>query len=249
MENCKPVSTPMEISNTNMDNTLNKEIDKSIPFRSAIGSLNYLATISRPDIAFATNRLAQKVENPTMKDWISVKRIFRYLQYTRSSKLVYNDDAKLKIKVYSDADYGGSEDRKSTSGFIALINGTAVTWGSRKQNSVALSTMESEYMALAETTQEGLYLMKLLKDMGIEYNLEVFADNQSCIAFAENEKGPGKAKHIAIKYHFVKDLIEKKRLSLKYVDTSSNVADLFTKALSKEKLRNLVIAIGLRSYN
>ena len=247
MQDCKTSSTPMEIysSNNSEDTEDTVKIEESIPFRSAIGSLNYLAVISRPDIAYATHKLAQKVECPTTKDWIAVKRILRYLQGTKDLKLRYKRNHELNVEIFSDADYGGSDDRKSTSGYVVLVNKGAVAWASRKQACVALSTMESEYVALANASQEGLYLLQVLEDMGIKKSLEIAVDNQSCILFAKNECGPGKAKHISIKYYFVKDLVDQGTLKLKYVESLKNSADILTKSLSKDKHLKMVSQIGL----
>ena len=246
MENCKPLSTPMEHSSNNCDSKL---LSENTSFRSAIGSLNYLATISRPDISYSVGVLAAKVESPTHEDWLRMKRILRYLQLTKDRQICYQKENCCNVKVYSDADYAMSNDRKSTSGYITLINGGPVSWYSRKQRVTALSTMESEYVALASASQEALYIQQLLEEMGSKIDLVINVDNQSCIAYASNEKGPGRAKHISVKFHFVKDLIEQKKLELVYVETKKNAADILTKALTREKHFASLELIGLKGSN
>lgn len=119
MMNCNEIATPAEVEK-NCSNQEEVLLDPQVPFRALIGSLNYIANVSRPDILFAVNKLARKLEKPTTEDWIKGKRILRYLQGTRTYKIKYKRRSGMDLKLYRNADYAGSEDKKSTSGFIAL---------------------------------------------------------------------------------------------------------------------------------
>lgn len=244
MESCKSVKTPVESTGVIYQDDL-EPLGKDYPYRAVIGSLNYIALVSRPDISYATNILSRKLEKPTIKDWRAAKRVLRYLKGTSNYKICYNKSQDINIKMFTDSDFAGNDDRKSTSGFIALLNNAPITWYSRRQQVVALSTMEAEYVALASATQEGLYLQQVLNAMNIKFTMKVCVDNQSCLSFASNGKVPGRnAKHISIKFHFIKDLVEKGKLSLEYVASEDNVADIFTKVLANQKMQMALKKLG-----
>ena len=132
MQNCKGISTPSEVGDKGYQN--NERLDADVPFRKAVGCLLYLATVSRPDIMFATMKMAKVVENPKEKDWISIKRIMRYLQDTKGLAIRYtHSGGELALQNFSDADFGNSDDRRSISGYIAKFGGGAVSWCSRTQ--------------------------------------------------------------------------------------------------------------------
>ena len=247
MTECNPIATPAEVEketeriDENLDN-----LPESYPFRALVGSLNYIANVSRPDITFAVNKLSRKLERPTIKDWIAAKRVLRYLKGTKTAKIQYMKNGRNTLELYSDADFAGSKEKKSTSGFVAKMCGASIDWYSRRQQTVALNTMESEYVALASAVQESVYIKQLLDFIGTAVELKINVDNQSCIKFAENEKGPGRhAKHISVKYHYVKDMVEKKEVSLQYIETNNNVADICTKALVKAKHQVALAMLGV----
>jgi hypothetical protein len=160
MSDCKGVDTPLPTKKE----TTNSPIFENITlYQEAIGALNYLATNTIPDIAYAVSQVAQKMKEPNQDDWIKVKRIMRYLKKTESAKLTYKVKGSELIG-YSDASYAEEKNRKSTSGYAYLLNGAAISWRSKKQPIVALSSMEAEYIALASATKEGISLKKLEKD-------------------------------------------------------------------------------------
>ena len=245
MKECNSSDTPMEVEKKLVEDD-EQALSNQYPYRAIIGSLNYLSTITRPDISHTVNKLARKMERPTMKDWVAAKRVLRYLKGSKGFKISYKKSKHSGLILFSDSDYAGSEDKKSTSGFIALMNGSPISWYSRKQQTVALSTMEAEYVGLASATQEGLYLVEVLKFIGHEASLKILVDNQSCLKFAKNDKGPRKyARHIAVKFYFVKDMIAKNILNLEYVESERNAADIFTKSLSKIKHKEGLRMIGI----
>jgi hypothetical protein len=224
----------------------NKEV-----YRRAIGSLLYLATNSRPDISVSTSILARQVSNPSEADWTEVKRIFRYLSHTKDKKLklgnISQQDNK-QLMSYADADWGGdATERKSNSGYIFKYLGAPIAWTSRKQTLVALSTTEAEYIALSEAAQEAVCLRRLLTDFNEQITgpTVIFEDNQSCIKLLQNERSSHRTKHIATKYHFVRDLFKSGEIEVKYCPSETMTADMLTKPLGAEKLRQFTRDIGL----
>ena len=227
-------------------NLKNKDV-----YRHAIGSLLYLATNTMPDIAVGTSILSRHVEDPHEADWIEVKRIFRYLKNTKHKKLqlgTTSDKDSDNLIVYVDADWGGDVvDRKSNSGYCMKFFGSTVAWRSRKQSLVTLSSTEAEYVALTEAIQEALWLRRLLMDFNHDISLPftVYEDNQNCIRLLKDQKSSSRTKHIDIKYNFVRDLYRSKDIDVKYCSSERMVADLLTKPLGREKIRQLTNDIGL----
>ena len=220
-------------------------------YRRAIGSLLYLSTNTRPDIAVGTSILSRRVENPREADWVEVKRIFRYLKGTRHKKLllgVTSEKENINLIVYVDADWGGDViDRKSNTGYCIKFMGSTITWTSRKQSLVTLSSTEAEYVALSEAMKETLWLRRLMKDFNqdIPQSITVFEDNQNCIRLLRDQRSMSRTKHIDIKYNFVRDLYQSKDIDIQYCPSEHMIADLLTKPLEYVKIRQLSNDIGL----
>ena len=250
--NVKPVSTPVNDSSQLEKADEDSELFDAGLYQSAVGSLLYLSTKTRPDITFAVCNVAKFCSKPTNIHWSAVKRIFRYLKGTVGLGLMYKMSNK-NCTGYSDADWAGDRsDRRSTSGQCFILGSGLISWRTSKQKCVALSTAEAEYVALAAASQEAVWLRQLLKDLkfGSDDPLVVNEDNQSAICIAKNPKDHAKTKHIQIKYHFVRDLIQQNVLVLKYCPTEEMLADVFTKPLPKtqfEKLRNMMGMMGTLS--
>lgn len=209
----------------------------------------YLAIATRPDIAFAVNRLAQFTQNPRQRHWTAVKRVFRYLKGTKGHGIrygePYGDDEGLKF--YSDADWASSADRKSISGHVVTVAGGAVAWGAKKQSNVALSTAEAEYLAAVQTAKQVLWFSSLFSELSysIADTPTIFCDNQAAISISHHPEHHSRTKHIDIACHFLRDLVSKKRLQLKYVPTKENTADIFTKGLSRSAHEELTKKLGI----
>ena len=216
-------------------------------YQAVVWSLLYLSTKTRPDIAFAVSITARFCASPTKEHWTAVKRILRYLNGTQQFGLLYkaNTSSESEITGFSDSDWAGDEgDRKSTSGYVFLLGGDAVSWKSTKQTTVALSTAEAEYIALSSASQEAIWLQQLISDLSKKalHKMIIYEDNQSTICLAKNQAVHGRTKHIDIKYHFIRDLVEAGKIELVYCTTENMVADIFTKGLSIrqfEKIRHL----------
>ena len=201
--------------------------------------------IIRPDISWIVTKLAQYSQKPTVDRWAAVKHVFRYLKGTLDYKLCFQkyDDC-LTLTGFSDADWGGSEDRKSTSGYCFLLNknGGVISWKCRKQPTVALSTCEAEYIATIVAIQEAKFLTQLLNKIDVEKveSGTLFVDNQGTIATAKDRIGNHRTKHTGIKYHFIRSEIKNGSIAMNYnVPSEKNMADVFTKPMTKGKSSTL----------
>ena len=207
-------------------------------YQEIMGCFLYLSVNSRPDIAASVNILCRKVKSPTNVEWREVKRMLRYLKATSNLRLVLGGEVKDELIVYADADWAEDvSDRKSTSGFVFQYHGATVSWLSRKQSLVALSSTEAELISLSEACQEIIWFQYLLEDMDIKLNkLKVFEDNQSVISIVKSDKIKSRTKHIGVKYHFVKETIENNNIDIHYCPTEKMVADILTKPTGFIKL-------------
>lgn len=190
MTDCKPVASPGDTSqkltkNLGPTSAQEREEMASVPYREAIGSLMFAMTCSRPDIAFEVGKVSQFAENPGKGHWIAVKRIMRYLKGTLDMKLTYGsgptEDGPLTLPGFCDSDHEGNLDtRRSTAGVVLLLNSGPVAWMSRRQQTVALSTTEAEYMAISEAVKEVIWARQLLMDIGLaqEGPTTIFTDDQ-----------------------------------------------------------------------
>lgn len=242
LNECRPVATPLEKGFQLSEDEMNYEV----PYRSLVCSLMYIAVTARPDISYAVSVLSRVLDKPTNLCWKAAKRVLRYLSGSRTIGLnFYKGDEKLQ--GYSDADWGGDvESRKSTSGFIAFYGGNPVSWLSKKQSCVALSTMEAEYYAASTGAQDLVNLMGIVSVFSESDNTKAClnVDNVSAVSLVKTFQNSKRGKHIDIRAHFIKDLCLKGIIDIQHVSTHDNLADMFTKSLSKERfvqLRNAVM--------
>lgn len=212
-------------------------------YRKLIGMLLYLSTNTRPDIAASVSILSQKVSHPSKYDLNEVKRLIRYLKGSKDLKLnLSSDHEKKDLYAYSDANFG--EDRrqgKSNSGLFIGLNGGALSWNSHKQSVVALSTTEAEYIALCDTAKELTWIRRLCEDFNLDISktTPIYEDNQSCVKLVLNDSLSSRTKHIRVRYHYTKDLVERSEVELVYCPTELNVADMMTKPLGSIRLETL----------
>ncbi|KAG6617012.1 Integrase catalytic core protein [Phytophthora cinnamomi] len=251
MQDCKPAASPVDISMKLVSSDAMTKLDA--PFREAVGALMHLMTSTRPDIAFAVGYVSRFMENPQVEHWIAVKRIFRYLQGTKSYGIRFSPGKDIDFQGYSDADWAGDlSDRKSTSGYLFQVAGGPISWGSKKQSSVSLSTSEAEYIALSLAIQEGKWVHKLLCEIlvaagGVTPELKIFEDNQSCIKMTKNPVNHGRAKHIDIKYHHIRDEVKRGEVIVEYCETATMLADIMTKGLAGPRHKDLTAALGVHA--
>ena len=228
-----------------------KSVDQTL-YRSIIGSLLYL-TASRPDIMFSVCMCARFQASPKETHLIAVKRILRYLKHTPSIGLWYPKGALFELIGYSDSDYAGCKvDRKSTSGGCHLLGRSLVSWSSKKQNSVALSTAEAEYIAAGACCAQILYMKQTLLDYGVVLEkVPLLCDNESAVKLANNPVQHSRTKHIDIRHHFLRDHVAKNDISLEGVRSEDQLADIFTKPLDEAtfcRLRNELNVLDFSNF-
>lgn len=239
MQDCKPVKTPGE----KLIFDENSDIFPSNVYKSAVGSMIYAMVATRPDLSYIVTKLSQFNNNPTEDHWKAVKRVLRYLKYTIDSKLYFRKCDRLSIIGYCDSDWASSEDRRSTTGYCFSLSSTSgcISWKSRRQPTVALSSTEAEYMALSAAVQEALYLKQLIIEMDpFLFNTKepviIWEDNQGAIALVKNSVHHQRTKHIDIRYHFIREQTVNNVINVKYMNTENMVADSLTKGVGKLKL-------------
>jgi Reverse transcriptase (RNA-dependent DNA polymerase) len=251
MQECAPMPTP----------TVNKDLSKrhsALPseansarvsaYREGVGGLMWLATQTRPDIAFPVGVLARFMQAPGDEHWRNLKRVLRYLRGTSTVKLQLGgrtgvDRKACTLEAFCDADWAADLDnRRSTTGFVLLFNGSIVCWASKKQNTVALSTVEAEYMGISAAAQEIRWLKQFASELGmtVEEPTVLHTDNQTARTLASGELSVGqRTKHIDIRYHFVREMVEAKDLDVKWIPGEGQLADLLTKCLPKARFVDL----------
>lgn len=246
MEDCNPVSVPSDPNQTlsNEDGS-----EKSVyPYRQLIGSLMYLAIATRPDICYAVNNASRYLERPSRMHEGAAKRIMKYVKGTSSFGLLYRSNGRQQIKCYSDADYAGDIDtRRSTTGFCFTIGSGVVSWNSERQKSVSLSTTESEYVAASNAVKELVWFKRMLNELSTDGSMEsiLYVDNQSAIRLIRNPEFHKRSKHIDVRYHFIREKFQEEEFQLEYVPTKDQIADIFTKALPKERFQTLRSLLGV----
>jgi hypothetical protein len=249
MSDCKASATPADVRKlTKADCPSTKQEQEEVSqqlYQSMVGSLQYIALSTRTDIAYAVNQLSRFLSNPGTAHWVAAKRVLRYLQGTAKMGLCfqdYNGNRSTSVEVFCDADWAGDiDDRKSTSGIIIKLNGCPVVWLSKKQTTVALSTAEAEYIALASAIQEMIWMNQYLSELQLkdpEVPL-VRSDNQAAIQIATNDTLHTRSKHIDIRYHFIRQILKEGQMKLSYVSTREQEADINTKALDMSTFKYL----------
>ena len=245
-QDVKPISSP---ANAGKKLSLYDGDPLSDPteFRSVVGALQYL-TLTRPDICFAVNQVCQFLHQPTTHHWTAVKRILRYLKDTPDHGLFYQPGS-LLLEAYSDADYAGCpDDRHSTGGYCVYLGHNPISWSAKKQRTVSRSSTEAEYRQLAYTAAELSWIRSLFKDLGIRLSTpRIWCDNISSISLASNPVFHARTKHLEVDYHYVRDKVVRKELEVCYLSTTDQVADIFTKGLSKSRFLLLTNKLMVRS--
>ncbi|GJX31853.1 retrovirus-related pol polyprotein from transposon TNT 1-94 [Tanacetum coccineum] len=243
LDECVSMSTPM--ATERLDADLQGTLSDQTTYRRMIGGLMYL-TASRPDISFATFVCARYQARPMVKHLKEVKWIFRYLRQSYNMGLWYPKDFGFELIAYSDADHAGcKDDCKSTSGGLQFLGGKLMSWSSKKQDCTAMSTTKAEYISLSACCAQVIWMRTQLLDYGYKYNrIPMYCDSKSAIAISCNLVQHSKTKHIDIRYPFIKEHVEKGIVEIYFVGTEYQLADLFTKALLKERFEYLVHRIG-----
>ncbi|KAL5774241.1 hypothetical protein ACOSP7_011798 [Xanthoceras sorbifolium] len=252
MQDAKPVSTPLGVHfRLSKEQSPKTEEERThmakVPYASAIGSLMYAMVCTRPDIAQAVGAVSRYMNNPGKIHWEAVKWILRYLRGTTNKTLCFKG-GDTTLTGYVDADLAGNVDiRKSTTGYVYTLGGTAVSWVSQLQKIVALSTTEAEYVAVTEASKEMVWLQSFLEELGKKQEDNVlYCDSQSAIHLAKNPSFHSRTKHIQLRYHFIRSLLEDGILKLEKISGAQNPADMLTKTVTTDKLKLCSASVGLQ---
>ena len=250
MEDCKPVTTPVEAGKNFSSLKEDEEPADEKLYQAAVGSLNYAAIATRPDLSTAVGKLSQFMKNPSSEHWSAIKRVLRYVKGTLDLGLKFSHSDNFVLTGYSDSDWAGCIDsRKSTSGYVFRVGNCTVSWSSKKQSVIALSSTEAEYIALCSAAQETVWLRNLLSDVRLKQTgpTTVFEDNQGAICLSKNPKNHPRTKHIDVKYHYTRDLVERNIMEVIYIPTGEMLADALTKALPRPNFEKLRLSMGVEA--
>ncbi|KAJ9524188.1 hypothetical protein QJQ45_005009 [Haematococcus lacustris] len=205
-------------------------------YSALVGSLLYLSCCTRPDIAYAVGALARHMAAPTQQHWAAAKAVLSYLKGSASQGLVFGGNDCLQ--GYCDADYAGDKDTaRSTTGYVFTLHGAAISWSSRLQPTVAMSTAEAEYMAASGAVKEAVWLRKLMQDLGLPGTcVNIMCDNQAALQLLNNPMASARSKHISVHHHFARERAARGEVMFTYCSTSEMAADVMTKPLAAVKL-------------
>jgi Reverse transcriptase (RNA-dependent DNA polymerase)/GAG-pre-integrase domain/Integrase core domain/gag-polypeptide of LTR copia-type len=246
MLDCKPVDTPV-IQNLKLGESKDQIPVNRERYQRLVGKLIYLSH-TRPDIAYAVSLVSQFMHSPNEEHMEAVIRIIRYLKGTPGKGIQFTKNENLKLTGYTDADWGGNiVDRRSTSGYFTFVGGNLVTWRSKKQGSVALSSAEAELVAVVKGICELLWLKKLMCEIGFEQGeeMDLYCDNKAAIDMCRNPIQHDRTKHIGINRHHIRDHIEKGNIRLLHVSTKEQFADILTKAVPRSVFNCTLVKLGM----
>ena len=250
LKDCKPMPTPLFVSEK-LSATVGDILDDvtATRYRSIVGGLQYL-TLTRPDIAFAVNKVCQYLQRPTSVHFSAIKRILRYISGTLGLGLKIVRSSSQVISAFSDADWAGcSDDRKSTGGFAIFLGSNLVSWQAKKQATVSCSSTEAEYKSLANATAEVIWVQSLLHELGVSSSkaLILSCDNIGATYLIANPVFHARTKHIEVDYHFVRERVAQKQLDVRIISSEDQVADGFTKAQPVRRLQEFCSNLNLAS--
>jgi hypothetical protein len=246
MIDCKPASTPME-QNLKFEISPEQCPTNKERYQRLVGKLIYLSH-TRPDIAYAVGVVSQFMHSPSEDHMGAVIRILRYLKGTPGKGIKFEKNGHVEIEGYTNADWAGNiVDRKSTSGYFTFVGGNLVTWRSKKQNVVALSSAEAEFRGMVKGICELLWLRKILAELGMnpKHEMKLYCDNKAAIDISHNPVQHDRTKHIEVDRHFIKEKLDSHIISLPFVRSVEQVADILTKAVASKPFEENLEKIGM----
>jgi hypothetical protein len=222
-----------------------------MPYARIVGELNFIMRVSRPDIAYAVSALSKFLSNPGIEHYRQLHHLLRYLRGTTHHSLTFGLSNEGLVG-YSDSDFASDkDDSRSIGGYVFYLFGSPISWRSQKQSIVATSSTEAEYISLSNAAREQIHLSQLLYDLGLDSSLftptTLYGDNNGSRALTKNPQFHDRAKHIRVRYHFIRDLVSDGTIVIPYIPTHDMIADIFTKSLPQKLFRNHRHSLALRS--
>eukprot|EP00253_Pinus_taeda_P030861 PITA_30861 len=245
-KDCNLVATPME-HNLKLTSTKGSIFEDPTKYRQLVGSLNFLTT-TRPDIVSVAGILSRFMHKPCEGHWNIAKRVIKYLKGTQTYGIKCSKVAYFHLTSYSDSDFDGdNENGVSTSHYLMSLRSITTSWRSHKKSILADSTIEVEYVAVAQATKEIIWLRKILEDLQEKQKTStaLLIDNSSTIQFAKNPKFHDRSKHINTKYHLIRHYVEAKVIHLTHSPTSEQITDIFTKPLGHENFEKFRMLLNM----
>ena len=243
---CKPAETPI-VANHGLQTVQDGELANKEQYKKLVRKLIYLSH-TRPDISYAVGMISRFMHLPQVPHMEAVMRILRYLKGTSSRGVFFQKNDHLDLMAYIDADWAGDRDsRKSTSRYFTLVGGNLVTWRSKKQKVVALSSAEAEFRSIAKAITKILWLKKLLSALNFPPTKagKLFCDNQAAINISGNPVQHDRTKHVEIDRHFIKEKLEKQVISLPHVKSKDQLADILTKGVTANAFEDTLCKLGI----
>jgi len=255
MDDCNPVATPVD-KGSHLQEAESAIYENEKTYQALIGSLTYAAMSTHPDIGYITQFLSQANKNPMQHDWNAAKRVLRYLKGTKNLGIVYrrepdathNQHSPATTWGFCDANYAEDpHDRRSTSGYAFMLAGGPISWKSKKQSSVSLSTTEAEYYALGVACQEAVWLKQIGQELLLPLDgpIHLYSDNTGAVTLSENPVFHNRSKHIDIRWHFVRELIRSKTIRTSHIPGTQNGVDFLMKALNRSEHDRCVKLLGM----
>jgi len=243
-----PISTPA-LANEHLTKLPFPKINTTL-YQCTLGALMYPMLGTRPDIAYAIAALGHHAASPGPKHQHALDCLFRYLKATKDHVLTFRwgITGGTTLQGFADTDWASDiNDWKSTSGYVFILTGGAISWSSKKQGSIALSSTEAEYIAATHTAKEAIWLRQLLTELlhPLDSPTTLFVDNQSTIAIAKNPKFHDQTKHIDVCYHFLQQKVDNSKITLSYIPTNAQPANALTKRLCREKHNKFMLEMGI----
>eukprot|EP00253_Pinus_taeda_P020910 PITA_20910 len=247
MQNSKAAVTPTVVGLKLTKEDSSKDFDPKL-YKSIVGSLMYL-TVTRPDIMHVVSLISRFMERPKETHWQAAKKILRYVNGTKGFGILYSSSESFMLKGYTDSDWAGSvDDRKSTSGYVFYMGSGAISWASKKQPVVSLSTAEAEYVAATAAACQAVWLRRVIRDLCHEQEkgTTIYCDNSSAIALSKNSVFHKRTKHIDTKFHFIRELVNNGEIVLQHCRTEDQLADILTKPLGKKSFDHFRKCLGMQ---
>ena len=251
LTNAKFASTPLPEGYHPTPNVQTVDTQLRTKYQQIIGSLMYIMLGTCPDIAYAVTKMAQHAANPSQDHLTRALHICRYLAGTSRYALIYKGKSNRGLFACADSDWASNPvDRRSTTGYMIKLADGIFSWNSRAQRTVALSSTEAEYMSLSDTSRQLVWIKALLTELDIHMSpIPLCGDNQGSIFMASNPVQERRIKHIDIRYHYIREVVQQRKVELFFINGSENPADMFTKNLGRTKFTQFRDALGLQIYS